>query len=295
MISIIVSSYKDAYFEQLIVSINSTIGNVPYEVIKVDNPGRYSASSAYNLGAQQAKYDILCFLHEDIIFRCENWGSAIIGHFNCNPLLGLMGVAGSAVKANLPTGWMQNSSFDKINILQHYPWSEPKLISTFRDVSIDFVRSIDGVFMAVQKRIWEQYKFDEEIKGYHLYDLDFSLRISKSYKVGVAYDILLEHLSSGDYRSNEWVEATLRYHKNEANQPLFDQVTTGNHKIRKYYYMVLYNGSISLLNRLRYTMNLGIDASSLISSIKFLAPKASIFLTRILNGMRIISKKNKAT
>ena len=57
---------------------------------------------------------------------------------------------------------------------------------------------IDGVFMAIHRRVFEKIRFDESNPaGFHFYDLDYSLQCYKAgFKVGVS-DIMITHASPG--------------------------------------------------------------------------------------------------
>ncbi len=50
------------------------------------------------MGASQAKFNIICFLHEDVLFRSQNWGLTLVSLFADHPDLGLVGLAGSKYK-----------------------------------------------------------------------------------------------------------------------------------------------------------------------------------------------------
>ena len=79
--------------------------------------------------------------------------------------------------------------------------------------SFDEVAVIDGVFMATKKAIATLFPFDETmLKGFHCYDLDFSLHIGTKYKTVVSYAILLEHFSEGRLNKN-WLYDSLKLHK----------------------------------------------------------------------------------
>lgn len=77
MISIIISSHNQLYFDQLSKNIESSIG-VPYELIQIWNPGTYSINEAYQKGLEQSQYDNLLYIHEDIEFLDQNWGIELL-------------------------------------------------------------------------------------------------------------------------------------------------------------------------------------------------------------------------
>jgi len=57
---------------------------------------------------------------------------------------------------------------------------------------------LDGVFLAIHRRVFEQVRFDEtNPAGFHFYDLDYSLQCHKAgFKLGVS-DIMITHASPG--------------------------------------------------------------------------------------------------
>jgi len=57
---------------------------------------------------------------------------------------------------------------------------------------------LDGVFLAISKKVFENIRFDESCPaGYHFYDVDYSITAhNQRFKVGVS-DILITHRSPG--------------------------------------------------------------------------------------------------
>lgn len=209
MISIITCSNNTKNFVQFKSSIEKSV-NVRFEVIRVDNTqNQYSICEAYNIGAKEAKYDYIVFAHEDILIKTENWGQLIIDIFKENEDIGLVGIAGSKYKSLSPSSWSNNdSSLDCINIIQHYPNENKKEIQKINpepQSKLVEVKTLDGVFLCTTKNVWSTCKFDEKtFKGFHCYDIDFSLQISQKYKLFVTYEVLIEHFSPGNL-SKDWI------------------------------------------------------------------------------------------
>src|SRR5690606_35926929 len=66
-----------------------------------------------------------------------------------------------------------------------------------------------------------EFPFDEAIKGFHGYDIDFSLGIRQKYTVAVCHNILMEHFSEGRF-SFEWLDAMLYISRKRKKQlPVF--------------------------------------------------------------------------
>ncbi|MFX4377337.1 glycosyltransferase, partial [Acinetobacter baumannii] len=72
-----------------------------------NSANRYSICSAYNEGAEKAKYDNLCFVHEDVVFRTNNWGQIALTEVK---KFDLLGVAGSNYKSKAISGWASGSA-----------------------------------------------------------------------------------------------------------------------------------------------------------------------------------------
>src|SRR5688572_11301326 len=120
MISVIVCSVQPAYLEQLKENLQETIG-VEYELLAYDNRNsKKGICAVYNEMAAKAKFTILCFAHEDILFETKSWGQELINSFNGS--YEVIGVAGSKYKSSLFSGWFTgNNEFDRANILHRFP------------------------------------------------------------------------------------------------------------------------------------------------------------------------------
>lgn len=217
MLSIIISSYQEHFYTALEKNIAETIG-IPYEIIKIDNPNLMGICEAYNKGASLSKYDYLLFVHEDVIFHTKEWGQKLINHLE-KENVGVVGVAGSNYVPKAPIGWcMPKDQFNFVNIIQREKTTNKyKLYSNIS--SSHKVFALDGVFMAIKKNVYNLFYFDENLKGFHGYDLDFSLRVAQRYKNFVISDILLEHFSFGVpalewFNSNVYVRKKIAYQYN---------------------------------------------------------------------------------
>jgi len=213
MISIIICSINEALFQQTELNINSTIG-IAYEVIKIDNANNnLSICDAYNAGAAKAKFPYLCFVHEDVIFTSTNWGLPLINKLRSDSTVGVIGIAGSKYKSLSPGAWpCGDNELDCYNIIQHYTGENKKALqinNPEKGQEYVEVKTLDGVFLFTKKNIWSQYQFDNNtFKGFHCYDLDFCLNVGKTHKLLVAYNISIEHLSTGNL-NREWVKESI--------------------------------------------------------------------------------------
>ncbi|WP_221284805.1 glycosyltransferase [Mucilaginibacter sp. SP1R1] len=218
MISVIICSANKSLLKQISENIAATIG-VPHEIIAADNSvAAQGICAVYNQGILKAQYDTLCFMHEDILIKTEKWGQKVISLFHQDPQLGLIGVAGSAYKPLTPSGWSGlgiNTSY--LNIIQSFKHTNNKSALVYRNPNNDNllqVASLDGVWLCTTKKVVQEFIFDETtFKGFHGYDVDFSLSVGQKYKVAVSFEILLEHLSEGVFDKTYLGENLKLYNK----------------------------------------------------------------------------------
>ena len=222
MISIIVCSIKPDLLKNFKTNVLETIG-VPHEFIVIDNnKEQFSICKAYNVGAEKAKFDILAFCHEDILFHTQNWGNELIRTLN-NTKIGLVGVAGATFKSKYPLSWVSiDGSCYRSNAFFDKP-KENKNIEPIEEVAV-----VDGMFLGMRKDVWLQNKFNEkELKGFHIYDIDISYHLFKSgYKIAVSNLISVQHLSKGSLDIN-WFKASVNWHEDK-NLPIYSQDYSSN-------------------------------------------------------------------
>jgi len=222
MITIIICSRDKNLLDAVSQSIKNTIG-VPYEIIAIDNSdAKYSICKAYNLGAAQAKYDIFCFAHEDILFITENWGVNVINHLK-DESVGLIGTLGAGpaliVPVVDPRGLFEieaNMIFVdvKTGVKQHaFETATPNDISKSKETT-----GVDGTLMITRRNVYDEFKFDDVLlTDFHGYDADFSLQVQSKYKVCIVFDILLEHYFKGG-ANKSFVEEMLKISKKWKNK-----------------------------------------------------------------------------
>ena len=196
MFSIVVCSRNTDIPVELKQNIAETIG-AEYEIIVIDNSGnRYSIFEAYNEGVRRSKGDVLCFMHEDVLFRTPNWGETINNHFQADERIGLIGFAGTHFLSETPMYWYSSPFVSQRNLNNdqgvvemhfHEEW--------FGERNLIEVVAVDGFCFFVRKTLFERISFDEKTyKGFHLYDMDICMQVFKAgFKVCVCRDVLAEH------------------------------------------------------------------------------------------------------
>ena len=219
MISLIICSRSAYLNEKLHENIRETIG-VPYEIVLINNAGNsYSICEAYNLGVMQSKYEILCFMHDDIFYHTANWGQNVIHHFN-NRAIKAIGIAGTPYYPFMPGAWW-GSGVVYEHILQADENAEARLKSNAGGVMQKEVVCVDGCWMCIAKSAFRDVSFDEQtFNGYHFYDADICMQLYRAgHQIYTVADVLISHASMGNV-DRHWVGSALTFHKKwQANLP----------------------------------------------------------------------------
>jgi hypothetical protein len=194
MITIGFSTRKDN--PEYIDYLKKTCGIKDLQIIQKVNNGEKSLSKVYNEIIDESNNNVIVFCHDDLEFDTNNWGKKILKHFE-NSDYGILGVAGTTDIPKSGMWWEDRRKM--IGIVNHKhegkKW-ESRYSKSWGD-GVNECCMVDGLFIAVNKNKI-QHKFNEEIDGFHFYDVDFSFRNFKSdVKIGVIYNIRITHLSIG--------------------------------------------------------------------------------------------------
>ena len=213
MISIIICSREKTISKTLQDNLYTTVG-CECELIVIDNSqNKHSIFEAYNLGIKKSKGEFLCFIHDDIIVHTQDWGKIIERIFKTNIDYGLLGIAGSTIKTKMPSAWWDcEDSCKRMNLIQHFANGENKDWQIgWQNEVLEEVVVIDGVFMVTRSN--DGVRFNEQLMGFHNYDLNLSFEyIKKGFKVMVTKNILIEHFSIGKL-DESWYNSTLQVHE----------------------------------------------------------------------------------
>jgi hypothetical protein len=240
MISVIISSARADELLQVKANISETIG-VPHEIIAFDNSsGIKGICEVYNEGVGLAKYDLLCFMHEDIEIRTQGWGHSVVDIFSNDPEAGVLGVAGGGYKSLAPSGWYQfefhSEERSYQNVLQGFKFDKKEEIHAYhnpKNESISRVVCVDGLWFCTRKSIAIKHPFDSKtLTGFHGYDQDFCLSVFPEHKILVTYSILMKHSSEGNF-DKKWFDEILKIHRKwDWALPL----TTSDVSMREFYH-----------------------------------------------------------
>lgn len=201
MISIIICSRVSEISAELRQNIRETIG-FEYELVVIDNSGnQYTIFSAYNEGVRRAKGEILCFMHEDILFKSKDWGKIVNETFK-DSSIGLIGVSGAHFLPSCPLYWVESPFITTTNVdkIDGQEFCEYKKELMNGAEIVDAV-ACDGQWLCLRKNQFDNICFDElTFTGFHLYDMDICLQVlQQGMRVCVVDGILIEHHSRGNF------------------------------------------------------------------------------------------------
>ena len=285
MISIIVCSRYKEPKEDFVRNIESTIG-VEYELILIDNSeNSHSIFSAYNEGIKRSSKPYLCFIHDDVKFHTYNWGKRIVCHLQ-DAETGIIGLAGSNYIGKVPLPWPMYIT--GINIIQPAK-KGTKTVTLLSPQGYNEVRKealvLDGVMLCCRKEMISEFRFDDNLKGFHGYDYDICLEaISKGYRNYIIYDIQLEHFSRGKTNQQYFRNLLFVFKKWEKYLPLYS-ADFGDTTIQE-----SHKNEIQQLNQLKKKMvRKGFSISEIRSAIDYFHPKASSSFGRLLFSIHIFT------
>jgi len=201
MISIITCSRAPELSVDLQQNVADTIG-VEYELVTINNANNnYNIFEAYNEGVRLAKGDVLCFMHDDIIFRSSEWGKVVCQSFE-NKRCGLVGVVGCQFLSNkvqpwwhlghhlgsITQGYVENGEYRTLH-------DGENLIEESKEGA-----AVDGLWFCIKRELFDIIRFDDKtFNGFHCYDVDTCMQvIDAGYQVRVLRDVRIEHKSGGD-------------------------------------------------------------------------------------------------
>ena len=147
--------------------------------------------------ALQENVEHLVLVHDDVIL--ENFSEQRLERlFKKFDIVGCAGT--TEVKLQTPALWhIMGGGFGSGNLFGAvaHGTQDDKHMTSFGSYPKRVVL-LDGVFLAIKKKVFEQTRFDEDCPAkWHFYDLDYTMQCHKAgFKLGVG-DILITHNSPG--------------------------------------------------------------------------------------------------
>jgi GT2 family glycosyltransferase len=207
--SFITVSHKPTLVETLRSSLSACMGSLPWELVAVDGT-RHDLFTGYNEGAGRARYDRLVFIHHDVVVLGNHVALEPLRQAIDDDTAGVTGVIG--VRFLMPSGtWWggnvpQQMTFGLSRGMAMHPEPSAEMNVTWNDwpgglALFGQVIVVDGVVLACHRRTFNRLGgFDAlNFKGFHFYDVDFSLR---AHLLGLRNSVVpfpIRHASRGAY------------------------------------------------------------------------------------------------
>ena len=177
----------------------------------IDNSkNEYSIFSAYNEGVRRAKGDILCFMHEDILYHTQGWGNKITKLLE-DESIGIIGFGGSHFLSSSPIYWSNSAIISEYFMHNDLGNRYDCIATNYMNNSLVDVVAVDGMCFYMRSSLFEQIHFDEEHYGdFHAYDMDICMQVQAVGKrVCVTNAVLIEHFWSESSLENKAYMARL--------------------------------------------------------------------------------------
>lgn len=97
------------------------------------------------------------------------------------------------------------SRYERASLYQHIGERVVRLESRAGEADFSPVVQVDGQCLIVPKAVWREHPFDEELfRDFHLYDVDFCVRIARRYANYICHSVFGEHGSVGSYDDDRY-------------------------------------------------------------------------------------------
>ncbi|HEX4343735.1 MAG TPA: class I SAM-dependent methyltransferase, partial [Verrucomicrobiae bacterium] len=194
-ISIIICSINPEKFKAVTEMYARVMGSANFEIIGIHDAK--SMAEGYNRAITQSTGDCLIFSHDDLEFITPDVPARLLNHLQNYDLVGLAGT--NRLCGNT---WMAAGPPFLFGQVSHPVSSGGYNVNIFgapRPI-VGQLHALDGLFIAVNRRVIDRIRFDESFTGFHFYDLDFSATAYKAgFRLAVANDLHAIHSSAGSY------------------------------------------------------------------------------------------------
>ena len=195
VVSVVISTRK--IDDEFLAHVEKMFSHPQTEILIYENDNEYSLTQLYNKGLQDAKNDIVVFMHDDLILETPNMTPKIVKLFEKHPDYGIIGIAGTD---KLTSGRWWDNRENMFGVVGHIHEGKRHVSKFSKGVYNDVLKDVvvvDGLlFMVHKKRI--KKNFNEEFEGFHFYDISFCFdNFNEGVKIGVTTKISITHKSIG--------------------------------------------------------------------------------------------------
>jgi GT2 family glycosyltransferase len=203
--SIIVCVRQRGDTAELVQSLEENCCLNPEEFEVLEQEGYSSMAGGYNVGVAQATSEVLVFTHSDVrLWAGRGLWEQMIWELANSPKLGFVGVAGTTQLGDQGCWWMGG---DKRGAVVHQQ-DGAQYMSAFGPYGKAVV--MDGVFLATTPRVMRQLGEWNPDLGFHLYDIEITLRAHLAGYYNRVIPLPLLHGSVGEV-NDAWQESRRKF------------------------------------------------------------------------------------
>ena len=204
LVSVICCSVDPARLSRLRENLATRLEN--WELVHIGDAR--SLAEAYNRGLERAVGEIIVLCHDDIRILAPDFSSRLRDHLSRFDIIGVAGSSRCQGPAALWSGPPDSHGWITYREGNTYL---PTIAGAYGPV-VAPAQVLDSVFIAANRNVFSSVRFDETaFDGFHLYDIDFTWRAHTSgLRLAICQDLLVEHLSRGDFGST-WQTYAARF------------------------------------------------------------------------------------
>jgi hypothetical protein len=205
-ISIIICNIDTEKFKAVSEMYRGIMGSADFEIIGIHDAK--SMAEGYNRAINKSTGDVLIFSHDDIEFITPDLPNRLLRHLQTYDLVGLAGT--SRFCGNF---WLAAGPPFVFGQVTHPAPTGGFNVNLFGAPApiVGDLQALDGLFIAVNRRVFDKVRFDESLAGFHFYDLDFTASAHDAgFNLAVANDIHAIHSSMGSY-GPEWKKESEKF------------------------------------------------------------------------------------
>jgi tetratricopeptide (TPR) repeat protein len=205
-VSVVICSNSAARFNEAKAMYQGLLAEVPHEIIGIHDAR--SLAEGYNRGLAQARNEVIVFSHDDVEIVSPDFAAGLLAGLEKHDVVGIAG-------ANAINGGAWHFAGHPHIFGQIAMRNGTGLAVTSYGVSSATsgkLLVLDGALFATTREIAKRIGFDEQsFDGWHLYDLDFTLRAARAgLDCATCNDILVLHASKGNY-DKDWARYAERF------------------------------------------------------------------------------------
>ncbi len=183
------------------------LAQVPHQIVVIRDAR--SLAEGYNRALGQARHDVVVLAHDDVEIVSPDFAARLLRALGQHDLVGVAGTR------KLIGGAWHFAGHPHLAGQVGMPAADGGYVVTLYDVAERETRglqALDGLLLATRRETALRLGFDDAtFDGWHLYDLDFSLRAAQQgLDCASCNDILLVHGSQGSY-DEHWLRYSQRF------------------------------------------------------------------------------------